>query len=179
MDGSESSHVCSGFVGQDQNGPQVEGATSGRVLFVTGERQSSSTTYLYTVWSAPADGGDAIEIGKTFNYRVAVHGGRVYIIYGGLESMQADGKSRYKICHIPGNGYSPIYNISDDVAYVGMGKTMWRVSLPSGDTTSLGTFNGSGEMEIVDGQVYFHYGIEGAIRKVDASLADEGYFFRP
>ena len=93
--------------------------------------------------------------------------------------MQADGKSRYKICHIPGNGYSPIYNISDDVAYVGMGTTMWRVSLSSGDTTSLGTFNGSGEMEIVDGQVYFHYGIEGAIRKVDASLADEGYFYRP
>ena len=58
VDSSESSHVCSGFAGQEQNGPQIQGATSGRVLFVTGERQSSSTTYLYTVWSAPADSGE-------------------------------------------------------------------------------------------------------------------------
>ena len=179
VDGSASSRVYSGNTGQGEVGPQIEGATSGKVVFMTGEQQPSSNAYLYSVLSVPADGGDAIEIGRTLNNRVAVSGGRVYIMDGTLESMQADGKSRYRICQIPGNGYSPIYNIGDGVAYVGMGKTMWRVSLSSGDSTSLGKYNGVGQMEIVDGQVYIHYGIEGAIRKVDASLADQGYFRQP
>ncbi|MBR3158667.1 MAG: hypothetical protein IKG18_04495 [Atopobiaceae bacterium] len=178
--GSASSVVCAGEYAQGSLGPQVEGVAGGRVVFTTGEQQGGYSC-LYTLWSAPIAGGDADELGKSFFGRAAVTGGRACFMYGGsFRSILPDGSDHKEVCAIPGNGDGRLYNVTDDVAYIGMGSKMWRVSLPEGKTTALGEQHfESGSMEIVDGKVYFHYGIEGAICKVDASMANQGEFWRP
>ena len=179
VDGSASSVVCSGTSSKDSIGPLVEGAAAGKVVYAIGERQSPHTT-LYTVYSAPVDGGSAKKIGESFLGKVAVCGGSVYLMNGGsFQSMFPDGSNKKELCAMPGNGDSRLYNVTDSEAYIGMGSSIWRVSLPSGKTAELeGRRFESGEMDIVGGQVYAHYGIEGSIRKLDESLGVQEDFWR-
>ena len=173
--GADSSVLCSGGFSQGSVGPHVEGIAGGRILFTTGVQSGAST---YTLWSVPIEGGEATEIGKAPFGKVAVAGGRAYLMDSEtLVSMLPDGSDCREVCTISGSGMGILYNATDEVAYLGSGSSMWRVSLPDGALTSLGEQHfESGQMEIVGGQVYFHYGIEGRIRKVDASMVDQGDF---